>query len=471
MPEHEIPDVDQTDLTREELEEVAEEVGVDADGLDDQELLEQLGVALGAIDEQQDDDSDERASDEDGESEGEGEDADEDGEGEDGDEDGEGEDGDGQAAAAEDDATQDADEDDATQDADEDDESEDEADEGDADGRLAGLRARIASRLDGAADRIRPGGHDDGSSDEGAEARDEEDDDGGDDGGDDDRDDREDRDDSGEQRAVGEPIEGPTRDELRAQLAELGLPVSGTKDELARRLTEAQQTAEDEDQDGEAEEQDGGEQRAVGEPIEGPTRDELRAQLKELDLPVSGTKEELAQRLAEAQQEGEGDADRATEAPGGSGDEAGEAASSDGEEPPSSLRGKAAKALAKASEKLGPETPDAADEGDGDGGDGDESDGDEGDGDEGDGDGGDGGEEDRGPSGIRERVGRTLISLGERVQGQRPERDGQPDAEPDGPGDQPDDATGDDDASGRKRTGLISLPKRAVSSLRGKLSR
>jgi hypothetical protein len=42
------------------------------------------------------------------------------------------------------------------------------------------------------------------------------------------------------------------------------------------------------------------EQTAPGEAIEGPTRDALRAQLKERGLPVSGTKAELAERLAEA---------------------------------------------------------------------------------------------------------------------------------------------------------------------------
>jgi hypothetical protein len=42
-----------------------------------------------------------------------------------------------------------------------------------------------------------------------------------------------------EQAAPGEAIEAPTRDELRAQLRERGLPVSGTKTELAERLAEA----------------------------------------------------------------------------------------------------------------------------------------------------------------------------------------------------------------------------------------
>jgi hypothetical protein len=119
MPNPDIPDVTETDLTRDELEEAAEEVGVDHEGLDDQQLLEQLGVALGEIDE------------------------------------------------------------DAVQ---------------------------TPERSD-------------------AEAADDEGEDGGDE----------------VQEAVGEPIDGPTRDELRDELRELDLPVSGTKDELAERLEEAKQ--------------------------------------------------------------------------------------------------------------------------------------------------------------------------------------------------------------------------------------
>jgi hypothetical protein len=120
MPNPDIPDVTETDLTRDELEEAAEEVGVDHEGLDDQQLLEQLGVALGELDED-------------------------------------------------------------------------------------------------AVETPEPSGAE------------EADDDGGEDGGDD------------VQEAVGEPIDGPTRDELRDELRELDLPVSGTKDELAERLEEAKQ--------------------------------------------------------------------------------------------------------------------------------------------------------------------------------------------------------------------------------------
>jgi hypothetical protein len=123
MPNPDIPDVTETDLTRDELEEAAEEVGVDHEGLDDQQLLEQLGVALGEIDE---------------------------------------------------DALETPERSDAE-------EADDEAD--------------------------------DEGEDEGEDV----------------------------QEAVGEPIDGPTRDELRDELRELDLPVSGTKDELAERLDEAKQ--------------------------------------------------------------------------------------------------------------------------------------------------------------------------------------------------------------------------------------
>jgi hypothetical protein len=46
-----IPDVEETGLTRDEMESAADELGVDHEGLDDQQLLEQLGVALGQLDE------------------------------------------------------------------------------------------------------------------------------------------------------------------------------------------------------------------------------------------------------------------------------------------------------------------------------------------------------------------------------------------------------------------------------------
>jgi hypothetical protein len=51
---------------------------------------------------------------------------------------------------------------------------------------------------------------------------------------------------------------------------------------------------------------DGEEQAAPGEPIEGRTRDELRDELRDRGLPVSGSKSELEERLREAD-EGDGD--------------------------------------------------------------------------------------------------------------------------------------------------------------------
>jgi hypothetical protein len=126
-----IPDVDETDLTRDEMEEVASELGVDPEGLDDQQLLEQLGVALGELDEDQ-------------------------------------------------------------------------------------VEAPPAS-----SDEVGDAGSDDDEPD------------------DDEPDDDEPDDDGEVQSAVGEPIDGPTRDDLRDRLRELDLPVSGTKDELQQRLAEA----------------------------------------------------------------------------------------------------------------------------------------------------------------------------------------------------------------------------------------
>jgi hypothetical protein len=180
-----IPDVDETDLTREEMEEVAAECGVDPDGLDDQQLLERLGVALGEIDESELDDPD------------------------------------------------------------------------DDDGRPsgAGLRAKVAARLEGAADRLRPAGAeppDDPEADDedgaGRAAADEADE--GDEADED----------PSEQTLPGEPIEGPTRDEIRDELRELGLPVTGTKDELQERLDQARGEQDDEDEDeAEADDTDAGE--------------------------------------------------------------------------------------------------------------------------------------------------------------------------------------------------------------------
>lgn len=199
MTNTDIPDVGDTDLTRQELEEVAGECGIDPEGLDDQELLERLGVALGEIDD----------------------------------------------AEVPDDAT------------------DGDRDDGQASG--SGLRAKVAAALQGAADRLRPADEDPseeartddtGAAEDSEEAQSDEDD--------------ADADDASEQTLPGEPIEGPTRDELRDELRELGLPVTGTKAELEERLDQARREqseeapAEDEDaSDGEG--PDGG---------DGQTRDE-----------------------------------------------------------------------------------------------------------------------------------------------------------------------------------------------------
>jgi hypothetical protein len=134
-----IPDVEETGLTRDEMETAADDLGVDHEGLDDQQLLEQLGVALGELDEDEVDTP---------------------------------------PASSED------------------------ADSGDADSEAASDEAEAAS---------------DEAEDEGDDA-----------------------DGNGDvQSAVGEPIDGPTRDELREELRERDLPVSGTKEELQERLAEA----------------------------------------------------------------------------------------------------------------------------------------------------------------------------------------------------------------------------------------
>lgn len=181
MTNTDIPDVGDTDLTRQELEEVAAECGIDHEGLDDQALLERLGVALGEIDEAEVGDD--------------------------------GEDGDRE----------------------------------DGGGSGYGLRAKVAASLQGAADRLRPADEErsdeDGSDDSGA-AEDSE-------GAQSDEVD-EAADDASEQTLPGEPIEGPTRDEIRDELRELGLTVTGTKDELEERLDQARpEQGEDQDADDE----------------------------------------------------------------------------------------------------------------------------------------------------------------------------------------------------------------------------
>lgn len=220
----EIPDVDDTDLSREELEEVAADCGVDPEGLDDQELLERLGVALGEFDESQLEEARRQRS----------------------------------ATGSTDETRErggDPEEDVRTVDA---------------------LRAKVATALSAAAARVTPRGE---SSDDDADGV------GRAGGG------RSARGAGATQSAPGEPVDGPTRDELRDELRALGLPVTGTKDELLDRLEEARGGS-------------GGEVAADGPGAgseEEPTRDELRDELRERGLAVTGTKDELQQRLAEAE--------------------------------------------------------------------------------------------------------------------------------------------------------------------------
>jgi hypothetical protein len=104
---------------------------------------------------------------------------------------------------------------------------------------------------------------------------------------------------------------GITRDEMEVVADDLGVDPEGLDDqELLEELGVALGELDPDDLEsasasGAGDENDeddavSGEQTAVGEPIEGPTRDELREELRERDLPVSGTKEELEERLADA---------------------------------------------------------------------------------------------------------------------------------------------------------------------------
>lgn len=200
MTNTDIPDVGDTDLTRQELEEVAAECGIDPEGLDDQELFERLGVALGEIDDTEVPD----------------------------------------------------------------DTADDDRDDDGASG--SGLRGKVAAALQGAADRLRPADEDPseeaGTEDAGAAEDSEEAQSAEDEAHEDEADEDEGGDDASEQALPGEPIEGPTRDEIRDELRELGLPVTGTKDELQERLDQARREQEDdsqaeEDADGAASDGDG----------------------------------------------------------------------------------------------------------------------------------------------------------------------------------------------------------------------
>ncbi|MEX1177237.1 MAG: SAP domain-containing protein [Nitriliruptor sp.] len=399
-----IPDVDDTDLTREEMEEVAAEYDIDTDDLDDQELLEELGVALGELDP---------------------------------------DDVDGGA--------------------------------GDSGGSGGGVRGRVASGLGSAAEKVRPSSSDDRSDDtddddEGGDADEADDaaaadaDDGGDEG------DAEDG--ADEQTLPGEPIKGPTRNELRDRLRELGLPLSGTKDELQQRLDEAEQGGE-EDSGEDGDEDDPAEQSLPGEPIEGPTRNELRDRLRELGLPLSGTKDELQQRLDEAEQADDGEDDASDD--GQDSEDAEASASSDDSEDGEDgedgedaddgddssrideLREKVAHALRRASEKVADEDDEDEDDED------DEGEDDEGEDDE------DAEEDDEGEDeGIRAKLGHGIVHVGEKIAGDDQEDDDEDD-EDDQEDDDEDDEDEDDDegGGGRLRDRVASGLESTAGRLRG----
>lgn len=104
-------------------------------------------------------------------------------------------------------------------------------------------------------------------------------------------------------------LEGWTVNDLRAELRELGLPVSGTKpviiDRLWSHLEVAAATEEREEDEGEDEEErgaaDGSEaskpQRSSSDDLERRTVKDLQAELRRLGLLVSGTKPVLVERL------------------------------------------------------------------------------------------------------------------------------------------------------------------------------
>jgi hypothetical protein len=88
---------------------------------------------------------------------------------------------------------------------------------------------------------------------------------------------------------------GLTRTDLEEAADELGVEHDGVGDQrlLERLGVELGELDADQVDDGPEE------QPAPGEPIQGPTRDELREELRQRGLPISGTKAELAQRLAD----------------------------------------------------------------------------------------------------------------------------------------------------------------------------
>jgi hypothetical protein len=107
--------------------------------------------------------------------------------------------------------------------------------------------------------------------------------------------------------------EDQTKEELQEELRERDLKVSGTKDELIDRLEEDDESSDE---------------------FEDQTKEELQEELRERDLKVSGTKDELIERLEEddsseedGDEDGEGEDD-------GADDDGEDDGSEDGEEPP-----------------------------------------------------------------------------------------------------------------------------------------
>lgn len=254
MADTDIPDVDDTDLTREEMEELAGEYDIDPDGLDDQELLERLGVALGEIDEAQIRERNERR-------------------------------------------------------------------EEDRRSSAASLRGRFAARLEGAADRLRPADEErDRPAEEEAER-------------------------SGDEGQKEAAEEEPARSDDEAG------PGADTD---GRGGSEETRDAEKTDGD-----EDPSEQRLPGEPIEGRTRNQLRDELRELGLPVTGTKAQLEQRLAEARSQQDSDAGDAGD-DGGASDDAGERDGHDHGSRMDRLRGKVSRRLHHGSDRAEEDDAEAA---------------------------------------------------------------------------------------------------------------
>jgi post-segregation antitoxin (ccd killing protein) len=115
--------------------------------------------------------------------------------------------------------------------------------------------------------------------------------------------------------------EDQTKEELQEELRERDLKVSGTKDELIERIEEDDES---------------------GDEFEGQTKEELQEELRERDLKVSGTKDELIERLEEHESsEEDGDEDAGADDEGeddgadddGADDDGEDEGSEDGEEP------------------------------------------------------------------------------------------------------------------------------------------